>query len=329
MSASRPDHFNRRCMDCHDCALPGQRAGGDCVGCHMRRAEPTDQRHTTFLDHWIRRDPSAGIEEERTDFAMLPFFPVDATGEEAWEQTFNLGRAYYLKKLNTPEGRRMPWELAHGALSRAAELGPERPEVPFFLGKLEASRGRTQPAEEHFRRALTLDPGYVEAMQELGSALLVQGRIGEARAALESALEMGPRGDDLEAVLNELARLEMRAGRLELAEARIEAALALDPHAPEIHANSGILTSLKGDQDGALGALREALRHAPNHPEIHRLLADELMKEGPGRDPRRAVDEATRAVELAPNDPRHRRTLDAACAAAGIQECGDRAARDP
>jgi Flp pilus assembly protein TadD len=185
------------------------------------------------------------------------------------------------------------------------------------------SRGLAQRAEKHFRRAIEIDPGYVEAHQELGSALLQQGRIDESAAALGNALALVPRGDDEGAVLNELARAEMQRGRLDEAGRRLEAASEIEPFSPEIHANEGILRGLRGDAAGAIASLVEALRYAPNHSAVHRHLAEALVREGPHRDPEGALVEARRAVELSPGDSGALATLQRVCAAAGGAGCAE------
>jgi hypothetical protein len=66
-----PDLFRVQCLGCHaveDCRTPARARGSttpadDCVACHMRRAEPVDQRGTQYTDHWIRANPAAEIEK--------------------------------------------------------------------------------------------------------------------------------------------------------------------------------------------------------------------------------------------------------------------------
>jgi hypothetical protein len=56
------DLFRLACLRCHaedDCGAPAESRAGttppdDCIACHMRRMEPTDQRHAVYTDHWIR-----------------------------------------------------------------------------------------------------------------------------------------------------------------------------------------------------------------------------------------------------------------------------------
>ncbi len=329
VSRDDPGRFSDTCAGCHGrdgCALPAARRGDDCVACHMRRAEPHDHRHTRFLDHWIRRRPFDDLERTRTDFTMEPVLPEDPD-QSAAERATNLGRATLYKKIGTAEGRAMSWDLPLSSLAEAARLEPGFAPAHFYLGKLEMSRGRPALAEPHFLRAVASEPGMVDAWQELGSALYAQGRLEEAASALEKALALGPRGDDEGAVHNELARVRMEQGRLDEAGRRLEAALELEPFSPEVHANDGVLRSLRGDGLAAVRSYREALRHAPNHPALHRFLARELAREGAQRDLDAAIAAARRAVELSPGDGLARRTLEEACRAAGRANCSAGPAR--
>ncbi len=326
IAAAQPGRFDDACRSCHAkeaCAAPPAQRSGDCVGCHMRRAEPRDQKHTTFTDHWIRRRPDEGLAAGRTDFTMEPLFEETAAREDPAERALHLGRAYYYKKTGSADGRPMPWDLSLASLNEAIRLEPELAPAHFFLGKVEMSRGFAQRAEKHFRRAIEVDSGYVEAHQELGSALLQQGRTEESAVALGKALALGPRRDDEGAVLNEMARVEMQRGRLDEAGRRLEAASEIEPFSPEIHANKGLLRGLQGDTAGAIASLLEALRFAPNHPAIHRHLADALVREGPRRDLKEALVEARRAVELSPGDAGALATLQKVCAAAGRAGCAE------
>jgi tetratricopeptide (TPR) repeat protein len=331
VSRRDPGHFNAACSECH-AGSPGRagehaRQGGDCVACHMRRAQPHDHPHTTFLDHWIRRRPEEGAHARRTDFTLRPFFDGHESEGTQAGRALALGRAYLNKKTGTVEGRSMPWDLPVSALEQAVQADPGSAPAHFFLGKAEMGRGRPESAQEHFRRAVALDPDHVEAQQNLGSALLALGRLDEAAAALERALAIGPRGDDEGAVLNELARVEMQRGRLDAAGGRLRAALQVEPLGPEIHANLGLLASLKGDMEGAVASYRRALELSPNEPAVRRYLAEALAAPGPQNDAAGAIFEARLAARLAPRHPGGWALLGRVCAAAGDAACEREARR--
>jgi protein O-mannosyl-transferase len=77
-------------------------------------------------------------------------------------------------------------------LDRAAALGGDRSKIAIQLndaGASLASRSRPAQAEPLIRRAVELDPALVQAHRNLILALQDQGRLGEARAALQQAVQ--------------------------------------------------------------------------------------------------------------------------------------------
>jgi Tfp pilus assembly protein PilF len=321
---SDPGQFDAACATCHganDCAVPSDRRQVGCIACHMRRAEPHDQRYTTFMDHWIRRRPSEGAGRVRADLHMEAFLPGGGENGPPAGRSFDLGRAHYYKKLNSPDAAPMSWDYAIEPLQEAAASDPRDPRPLLFLGKVEMSRGQPARAVPYLRRAAELDPNYVEAAQELGSALLAIGSLDEASRELKRALDLGPSGDDLGAVLNELARIEMQEGHLPEARARLEAALAVEPLAVEITTNLGVLASLERDDRTALTWFRRSLALAPNLPALHVYLAEILAREGALRNVEEALREARRAMELTPPGSPMRRKITEICRSAGRSDC--------
>jgi len=329
VSERKPDHFNAACLSCHAveaCTRPQRTGAGDCVGCHMRRAEPHDQRYTTFLDHWIRIRPGEDLDLTRDDYAMETLLtPPDGAVEPA-PAAFMLGRAQYSKKISSKDGAGMPWDLIFEPLMEAARRDPNHAGARFLLGKAEMSRGRAPAAEEHFSAALRLDPGDARAAEQVGSALLAQGRFDEAGAALEHALKLGPRGDDRAAVLNERARAAMGSGAFSEARGHLERALAIEPRGPEILANLGFLAAMEQDDAAAAGWFRRSLASNPAQTVVHRALASSLAKPGEQQDLPEAIHAARRAVRLAPAESDGYLALSDVCRAAGDFACAREAA---
>ncbi len=330
VSARHPDHFNAVCADCHGrdgCALPASSRGNDCVGCHMRRAEPHDQRHTTFLDHWIRRRPDDDLRSTRQDFTLEPFFPDQDRYLDPARAALALGRAYYNKKSALGSAGGMRWEMSIAPLEEATRRDPGDPAPWFYLGKVDAARGRLESAADRFRAAIAADPNHVDSIQELGSVLLAQGRPDDAARELERALELGPRGDDLGAVYNELGRVALQKGLFDEARARFHQALDVEPFSFEALANLGLVAHRDGDNAEAISWLRRAAVYAPDHPAIHGYLAEVLASAGPRHDPSASLHEARLATTLAPASPAAWLAQATACRAASRTGCEIEAAR--
>jgi len=330
VTARDPGHFNAVCAGCHGadgCSVPAASRDGDCVRCHMRRAEPHDQRHTTFLDHWIRRRPGDDLDATRDDFTLEPFFTDQSRYLDPARAALALGRAYYNKKVALGGTGGPTWELSVEALEESVRLDPGDPSPRFYLGKIESARGRLGPAEEHFRAAVAADPNHVDSVQELGSVLLRAGKLDESTRQLERALSLGPRGDDEGAVYNELGRVAMQKGDDETARARFGEALEVEPFGFESLTNMSLLDLRAGRQSEAIARLTRALKYAPNHAAIHAYLAEALARPGPARDPAAALEEARTATRLAPSSPAAWLAQVAACRAARRAGCALEAAR--
>ncbi|MFQ5701523.1 MAG: tetratricopeptide repeat protein [Acidobacteriota bacterium] len=283
VSREEPDHFDKACLTCHDpddCPDPAAARDGRCVSCHMRRAEPHDQRHTTFLDHWIRRRPEVGIDAARTDYTLIPLFPDHAAYGDPQQRSLTLGRAYLNKKLGSADSSEMPWELGLSALREAVRLDPTDATGQFSVGKMEWAGHRPARAEPHFRAALASDPTRVEATQELGVSLFHQDRLDEAARVLARAVQLGPRGNDEGSLLNELARVQMQRGHMDEARSLLQEALKADPLSYPINANRGLVEALDGHHDVAVDWYRRALSLSPGEPTVTRYLERSLARLG-------------------------------------------------
>ena len=142
-----------------------------------------------------------------------------------------------------------------------AERHPRRPDVLNTLGVALCQLGRNQEAEQRYREAIEIDPGFVEALcnlasllqgdpQEaeeylrralnanpkhpgartmLGITLAFTGRQHEAKAAFRKALKTAPNNSDALLGLGQIARTEGRFGE---AESLIKRVLTTNPKNP-------------------------------------------------------------------------------------------------
>ncbi len=152
------------------------------------------------------------------------------------------------------------WEPAATAYRRAAELDPEEPRWPYYLGDVLVVQG-TDPmaAVEAFRQALALAPDYGPAHFRLASALVTADDPQAARPHFERALEFAP---------------DLQPARVGLAQ----------------------LLLAEGDAENAARLLEQVLEVAPRHGQAISALGQAYMRLG-RRDEARAV--AERASEAA------------------------------
>jgi tetratricopeptide (TPR) repeat protein len=156
---------------------------------------------------------------------------------------------------------------------------------------------RLPDAVTFYRRALALHPPYVEAHQNLGSALSDLGQVDAAIVCLRKALSLRP--DYPMAQLN-LGNALWAKGRPEEAIAAYEAAIALRPDFAEAHTFCAIVLGEQGQTEPAIAACWRALALQPGYPDAHNALGNLLRAAG-------RVEEAIgcyrRALALAPDYP--------------------------
>lgn len=132
-----------------------------------------------------------------------------------------------------------------------------------------------------WRYAVDRQPDAPLARGNLASALLGEGRIGEAAAQLDALHALGFTRADLEL---KRAYVLSRVDRAGQAAQAITASLRLDPANGAAHALAGQLALVAGDVDGAARELGAARATAPNHPSAG-LLGYQLLEVRAARPP--------------------------------------------
>lgn len=173
------------------------------------------------------------------------------------------------------------------------------------LGTALLAQGRAAQAIEHFDRAILLQPELDEAHYNLGLALARQGRIDEAIARYREALRINP---DLAQAENNLGNALLDREAITDAVEHYRRAVELRPDFDEAHYNLGNAL-LRLDRPGeAIGHYREALRVNPNAAMTHNNLGVALEAAG-HRD--EALAALRKALEIDPDLPDARRNLEA------------------
>jgi len=95
--------------------------------------------------------------------------------------------------------------VAERVFTKLAEKTPDKPQVHYLLGYLRSEQGRHREALEHYRRAVQLDPDYLNAWRHLADAARKSNApVAERDAAILSALRLDPHqrhgSDNLESV---------------------------------------------------------------------------------------------------------------------------------
>ena len=93
-------------------------------------------------------------------------------------------------------------------LEQMLEKSPEDVFLSFGLAMELAKEGMTEEALTQFDRVLRIDPSYLTAYFQKGSALIAAGRVPEARAALAAGLAAANASGDLHAASEMRALLD-------------------------------------------------------------------------------------------------------------------------
>ncbi len=150
---------------------------------------------------------------------------------------------------------------------KAAIRATKRPDEAALgwtgLGRCHLNREHSEPAEQAFRRALSLSPQLPPAHAGLAYALVAQGRYPEAEASARRAIALGEQRAD---VHNTLARSLIAQDKLDEAEAALAQALAIEPQSPDARFLRGNLAKVRGNMSEAEEIYRHVLKNEPNFP---------------------------------------------------------------
>ncbi len=160
---------------------------------------------------------------------------------------------------------------AAGALRRAVEIQPRFVEARLGLAAALAESGDAAGAEAAYRAALADDPvRHAGAWNDLGFLLLQQQRMADAEAPLARAVALAP---DLTLALVNLGSLRLALGDGPAADLLFGRALRLDPANTSALANRGILAAQSGRMDEARDLFRRVVALDPTDTRAQGVLA--------------------------------------------------------
>ena len=177
----------------------------------------------------------------------------------------------------------------------AAERKPDIAELRHTIGSLLGQLGRVDDARAHLEAAIELDPMLVPAHLDLALVHRSQGRMGEAVAACERILKSAP---EEVSIRRALAHLYAGLNEHTKANEHLGFVLELGAGGPEEHYLAGNLAAAAGDLEGAVDAYGLALSGNPALPEVHHNLGIVINRLGRLDD---ALAAHRRAVEHGPS----------------------------
>lgn len=179
---------------------------------------------------------------------------------------------------------------ADGAITnyyKALELNPNSVRAHVKLGfLLYHVKNQIRQGKDHSQRALELDPGNVFAHYDLGYALLLEGQAGRAIEHLSKAVELAPKGVNMQynalRMHSTLARAYFIEGQYAKAIPSLEILLVLAPDNLKNRYDLAIALISTGKIDQALEHYKAAVTKDPSidrSPQLHLWLAEKYAKE--------------------------------------------------
>ena len=195
---------------------------------------------------------------------------------------------------------------ASAAARRAVELDGELAEAHTSLAWMRYRAGWDwEGAEQSFKRALELNPGYATAHQWYSSFLASLGRHAEALPAAKRAVDLDP----LSPVMHRsLGVVHLLARRYAEAEASVDRALQLDPDVPVAHFTRARIRAARGDWRGAMEAAQRVPRESWS-PDSVALVAYLQARMGDPSPARRLLKELAEASAQGRNTAHNRALL--------------------
>ena len=162
-----------------------------------------------------------------------------------------------------------PAPVAKSAKKNSADLPPGAASVALEAQRAYAAQ-RFDEAEKKYLEVLTLDPGNVYTLANLGAAQMELNKLPEAETHLKRALALD--GDDAFS-LALLGLLKFRQQKSDDAFDALSRAAKLDPDNAQTQNYLGLVLSQKGQREPAEAAFRKAIQLAPGYAVAHYNLA--------------------------------------------------------
>ncbi len=173
--------------------------------------------------------------------------------------------------------RLAPLEPAAHPGGTRQHISPEA--INSFQRGVSASRaGKHEAAAEHYARAVSIAPDYLEAWNNLGGEYRMLERWEKAEEALQRARALDP--ESAQVNLN-LGMLYLAQGKTAKARNHLKEAVRREPQLSRAHLLMGVIAYQEGDMEEARGELERALEADPGAtPEAKVYLASILAGQG-------------------------------------------------
>ncbi|MGA2243228.1 MAG: tetratricopeptide repeat protein [Verrucomicrobiota bacterium] len=145
------------------------------------------------------------------------------------------------------------------------------------LGSVLLKMGRVDEAIAQYQQALQIKPDNAEVHNNLGNVLLQKGQVDEAIVHYQKTLQIKP--DSAEAH-NNLGNALLQKGRVDEAIAQYQKTLQIKPDSAGACYNLGNVLLKKGQVDEAIVHFQKAMQIKPDYAEAHYILGNILLRKG-------------------------------------------------
>ena len=176
---------------------------------------------------------------------------------------------------------------AKQAATKALEIDKNLAEANNSLAHISLHDWRWKDAEEGFRRALDLDPGYVLAYHWYALCLTAMGRSDEAVEQMKIARELDPLSIRISA---DLGMAMLAAGQYDEAIRQENKTLELDSNSRGAYWIRGMTYQQKNMFDSAIRDYRQALKRSPGNPNFLAALGNVYALTGNSAEAKKILD---------------------------------------
>ena len=186
---------------------------------------------------------------------------------------------------------------AERAYKKAIKVNPDFVEAHNDLGNVLLDRERPQEAYITFKKALKLRPDHPMLLTNLGNALQLQGEIEKAIEWFNKAIIQDP---GFAGAHNNLANALRDLGRYREAVVAYKQAIKFNPGLADTYYNLGSILNELDEFDEAVSNFKKAIKIDPRHKVAHNGLGNALSYQG---EMDKAIASYLRAIEI---DPGHK-----------------------
>lgn len=182
-------------------------------------------------------------------------------------------------------------DIAQGLLNHF----PNSIVVLNIFGAAYAGLGDFAGAAKSYKKAISIEPNYIDAHYNLAFALREQGRLEDAVVAFKKVISLSPQ--HVEAYNNVAATLQ-KQGKLEEAIKAFKKAISIKPDYAEAYYNMASTFEEKGELEQAVISYRKSISLKPGYADAYFNMASALEKQGKLKD---SLNAYSKTLELNPD----------------------------